>query len=282
MKLSVNYSDTLLALLKEDPKLPIDYIKVPMGSFPGCFEQYLVGKQLRPLISHIGQAGVLDILNIDESRRLNIQTLDKIIDLSDSSKLSTHVNGHISYFPEFVDCQHSFKVTLANAIKQRFLDTVETYKQHYQQIFSIENWPYYSFANDFRICSEPEFISELCEISGCGFLLDISHARVTAHFLEIDILKYLDMCPIDKLTEIHFSGSSIYRDKDFIWDSHSEFDNYDLELLDYVLNKSKPEVITIEYGGLPNYQKDLEGGYIFLDRNNPKKLLDMINCLGVK
>ncbi len=280
MKLAVNFSDTLLALLKEDPMLPIDYIKVPMGSFPGCLDQYSVGKKLRPLISHIGQAGILDILNIDQVKILDIQILNKIIDLSDPIKLSTHVNGHISYFPEFVEHQHSFCEPLANAIKQRFLDTVEIYKQHYQYIFSIENWPYYSFANDYRICSDPGFISELCNISGCGFLLDISHARVSAHFFKMDIFKYLDMCPLDKLTEIHFSGSSVYKDKDFLWDSHTEFDNYDLELLNYVLSKSKPDVITIEYGGLPNYQKDLEGGYIMLDRNNPQKLLNMIYRMG--
>lgn len=282
MKLAVNFSDALLALLKENPKLPIDYIKVPMDSYPDCFEQYFAGKQLRPLISHIGQVGILDILNNDQSKRLGIRTLAKINSLSDSSKLSTHLNGHISYFPEFINYQHSSNKKLANAIKERFLNTVKTYQQHYQEIFAIENWPYYSFANDYRICSEPDFIWELCDISGSGFLLDISHARVSAYFLKMDILKYLDRCPLDKLTEIHISGSSIYKDDEFIWDSHTEFDNYDLELLDYVLGISKPEVITIEYGGLPNYQKDLEGGYIILDRNNPQKLLDMINSLGVK
>ena len=102
MKIAVNFSDTLLVLLKEDPKLPIDYIKVPMGSYPSCFEQYFIGKQLRPLISHVGQVGIFDILNIDQSKRLDIRTLAKINSLSDSAKLSTHLNGHIIYFPEFI------------------------------------------------------------------------------------------------------------------------------------------------------------------------------------
>lgn len=277
MKLAVNFSDVLLALLKENPDLPIDYIKVPTAPLPDSFEQYLVGKIFRPLLSHVNQPDVLDLLHIDSKRRINIPLIARILDLSAPLHLSTHVNARVEYFPEFAPSQHSYDSKLADLIKTRFLETVQIYQANFQTPLIIENFPYYSFAYEYRIGSDPEFISELCTATNCGFLLDISHARVTADFFKMDVLRYLDLLPLHVTKEIHVSGTLRFEGEGFLWDAHTELEQFDYDLLAYVLKKANPDVITIEYGGFPNYQKNLEGGYLVLNRNDAGQLINMIN-----
>jgi hypothetical protein len=279
MKLAVNFSDVLLALLKENPDLPIDYIKVPTEPFPDCFEQYFVGRIFRPLLSHVNQPDVLNLLHLNHEKRINIPLLTKILELSAPLHLSTHINSKINYFPEFAPSQHRYDSKLADSIKTRFLDTVQIYRANFQVPLIIENFPYYSFASECRIGSEPEFISELCTAADCGFLLDIPHAKVSAHFLRMDILRYLDLLPLQLTKEIHVSGTLKFEGEGFLWDAHTELEPFDYDLLDYVLQRVNPDVITIEYGGFPNYQKNLEGGYLILNRNDPGQLRNMINIL---
>jgi hypothetical protein len=279
MKLAVNFSDALLALLKENPDLPIDYIKVPTEPFPACFEQYFVGKTFRPLLSHVNQPDVLDLLHIDKEKRINIPLLTKILELSSPLHLSTHVNSKIDYFPEFAPSQHWNDPKLADSIKTRFLEAVRIYQANFQVPLIIENFPYYSFAYECRIGSEPEFISELCMAADCGFLLDISHARVSADFLKMDVLQYLDLLPLQLTKEIHVSGTLKFEGAGFLWDAHTELEKFDYDLINYVLQKADPVIITIEYGGFPNYQKNLEGDYLILNRNDTGQLTNMINRL---
>jgi hypothetical protein len=277
MKLAVNFSDVLLALLKEDPNLPIDYIKVPTESFPNSFEQYYVGKIFRPLLSHVSQPDVLELLHIYKEKRINIPLLTKILELSAPLHLSTHVNSRIEFFPEFAHSQHGYDPKLADSIKTRFLETIQIYRANFQVPLIIENFPYYSFAYECRIGSDPEFISELCRTADCDFLLDISHARVSADFFKMDIFQYLDQLPLQRTKEIHVSGTLQFEGEGFLWDAHTELEPFDYDLLSYVMQKANPKVITIEYGGFPNYQKTLEGGYLVLNRNDSVQLMNMIN-----
>jgi uncharacterized protein len=57
---------------------------------------------------------------------------------------------------------------------------------------------------------EPTFISRVIEEAGCGFLLDLSHARLAAQYLGVDAHDYINQLPVKRLREVHMTGIQIY------------------------------------------------------------------------
>jgi uncharacterized protein (UPF0276 family) len=52
----------------------------------------------------------------------------------------------------------------------------------------------------------PETIRRVVHETGCGLLLDLSHARLAAHTLGVDARDYISQLPTDRTREIHISG----------------------------------------------------------------------------
>jgi uncharacterized protein (UPF0276 family) len=52
----------------------------------------------------------------------------------------------------------------------------------------------------------PAAIRRVVEETGCGFLLDISHARLAADYLGLDQRDYIEMLPVEHCREIHITG----------------------------------------------------------------------------
>ena len=52
----------------------------------------------------------------------------------------------------------------------------------------------------------PEVIRRVIEETGCGFLFDVSHARLAAHNLDMDIREYINALPVEHTCEIHVTG----------------------------------------------------------------------------
>jgi uncharacterized protein len=52
----------------------------------------------------------------------------------------------------------------------------------------------------------PRFLRTMIEESGCGLLLDVSHARFAAQDLHMDITTYLKQLPTHAIREIHLTG----------------------------------------------------------------------------
>jgi uncharacterized protein (UPF0276 family) len=73
---------------------------------------------------------------------------------------------------------------------------------------SVENPScYLGFAHS--TMSEPEFLAELAERSGCGLLLDANNIHVTAHNLDLDPAVWLEGIPAAAITEYHLAGHAV-------------------------------------------------------------------------
>ena len=100
---------------------------------------------------------------------------------------------------------------------------------------------------------EPATLQTLVEESGCGLLLDISHARITAAALNIDPWLYLDSLPTHALRELHVTG---VQPLDGGLRDHLPFVDDDWRFLDGVVGRIKagawpaPELVAFEYGGV--------------------------------
>lgn len=56
--------------------------------------------------------------------------------------------------------------------------------------------------------AESDFLSELVQRTGCGLLVDVNNAYVSAHNLGFDAEKYLAALPAEAIGEIHLAGHS--------------------------------------------------------------------------
>jgi len=66
---------------------------------------------------------------------------------------------------------------------------------------------YLSFKSE--TISEPAFLEQLCQRTGCGLLLDINNIYVSAHNTGFDPIEYLDNIPAERVVEIHLAGYQI-------------------------------------------------------------------------
>ena len=99
--------------------------------------------------------------------------------------------------------------------------------------------------------SEPDFLREVAERTGCGLLLDVNNVFVSATNLDYDPRSYINDYPLDKIGEIHLGGHDEDEDehgKPLLIDSHgAEIVDPVWALLDHTLALSGPRPILIEW-----------------------------------
>ncbi|SDD14335.1 DUF692 domain-containing protein [Ruegeria marina] len=99
--------------------------------------------------------------------------------------------------------------------------------------------------------SEPDFLREIARRTGCGLLLDVNNVFVSATNLDFSPQGYIDAYPLDHVGEIHLGGHDEDHDdhgRPLLIDSHGrEVVDPVWSLLDYVLDRSGPNPILIEW-----------------------------------
>lgn len=120
----------------------------------------------------------------------------------------------------------------------------------------IENLPYRgSGGARLRLGQDAGFLRRLCAETGCGFLLDVAHARTAARSLGLDERAYLASLPVDRLHELHVSGLLRGEDGE-VRDEHMALDADDWALLGWCLDQiwqghwARPWLLALEYGGI--------------------------------
>ncbi len=117
----------------------------------------------------------------------------------------------------------------------------------------LENVPYRLTGNVLRASVEPEAICRLVRETGCGLLLDISHARISAAQLGLDEREYIGSLPVESLKELHFTGVHTF---DGWLQDHLPALEADWQTLDWVLERIKlgewprPWMLAFEYSGV--------------------------------
>jgi uncharacterized protein (UPF0276 family) len=110
----------------------------------------------------------------------------------------------------------------------------------------VENMPRWTRSRPAYVV-DPAFIAAVVEESGCGLLLDLAHARVAAHYQDEPVRDYLARLPLDRLLEIHVSGPRPRPTDGRLIDAHQPLLEVDYDLLAWVLERSSPRAVTLEY-----------------------------------
>jgi uncharacterized protein (UPF0276 family) len=237
MKIGCNYSKQLLELIEED-EVSIDYIKI--GDF-GPFKQSIDEAFLiKPLLIHgfgfYEHAGMK--MNIDIDWDIMNERLIKYE--------SPHLGLHFSLYKKDMNIYEDENKTIS-----RMVATLKIWSNNIEIPLLIENidyCPYYTNRlSSLKLVSKPEVITQVCEEVGIDLLLDIAHAKVSAYHLNQNIYDYIDSLPLHKVKEIHITGTEMKQDIGII-DSHLQLVDEDYKILNYVLSKSNPQILTLEYG----------------------------------
>jgi uncharacterized protein (UPF0276 family) len=121
----------------------------------------------------------------------------------------------------------------------------ERYANRLGATLLLENSPIY-FHMPGTTMTQVEFVGEICRQSSVRLLLDLTHFQISASNMGFDPRVELLRYPLDRVEEIHISGSST--DKGIRWDDHATCAGDDVyELLGIALQHCRPKAITLEY-----------------------------------
>jgi uncharacterized protein (UPF0276 family) len=95
---------------------------------------------------------------------------------------------------------------------------------------------------------EPDFIGITLISSECGMLLNLAHALINAEYLDIRADQYLDMLPLEAVTQIRVSGVRFSEARGALYNARAALTERELEALNAVMARAKPKAIVLDYG----------------------------------
>lgn len=242
MKLAINYSLAAAALYRQG-KIVVDAFKVP--DWP---ELVAEARRLCPPAVHFTLlAGDGRLAQADWS------LVERLLAETATPYINVHIEAHARDYPGIP----------AEATEQSLIEPVlDNLRSDIQCVVSrygaerviAENIPYHGAGSDhLRACVDPRVITSVLEETGCGLLLDIAHARISAHYLGMTDTEYLEALPVQRLREMHFAG--LHTTPDGLQDHLSVLPE-DWKLLEWVLGRIRstawaaPWMLAFEYGGV--------------------------------
>ncbi|CAG0963186.1 partial hypothetical protein, partial [Anaerolineae bacterium] len=252
-------------------EVEIDYFKCP--AWP---EVVQAARQVRPAYVHfplrVG-AGIKTAVDTETKQPVEWNKIDQLLGQSDTPYINLHLNILRDDYPALP--QHTIQNDLIIENALRDIEVVAGRYGHDRVI--IEND--HAFGGAYLpVTYQADFIRQIVEVSGCGFLLDLAHARLAANYLNLNTQDYIRALPTHALRELHVSGVQI------IWDTwvaemqaklqntevlpqvvegfrgrlldHQPMTDEDWLLLDWALGQirigdwGKPWVVACEYSGV--------------------------------
>lgn len=242
MYLSINYSKQAAELVKKK-QIEIDFFKTPEW-----VDMIAKASQLRPVCVHFSlKTGRGKLEDIDW------QLLSEIMKETNTPYINIHLISKTKDFPH-IPINSTDPIHQEEILEQALTDIQEVSDRFGAEKVIIENVPYRGKSwKVLRPIIEPEMITKIIQETGCGLLLDISHAHMTALSLGWDVKEYISQLPVEAIRELHFTGVH-YLDG---WhQDHLPALETDWKLLDWVLNAiqsgawGNPWMIAFEYGGV--------------------------------
>lgn len=238
-QLAAVYSQPLMALLAEG-KAPVDWIVV----CPWHTEVQIRQARLHcPLLLH-NMPAPFALNQPDPFDEVIMAQAEKWLALTDPPWFSMDFGSGVTAFE--YDGQVAPRLE-AQPRSQVYLNTCRNairLKRWLPVPLILENLDYHPRSASEYAC-EPLFITAVLDAVDCGFLLDVAHARVSAHNLGIDQERYFRSLPLFRVREVHVSGPRL-RDGAMA-DAHEPLQGEDWEALAFVLARTEPEAVTLEY-----------------------------------
>ena len=247
MNFAINYSPQAGKLLKQG-KIETDLFKCP--DWPELIGE---ASALAPVYVHFPLVAGHPSLRDTDWRKV-----EKLLEETSTPFVNVHLEVITDVYPEMaVNTRDPHDV---ERLTERLIEDVRYVAQHVgAERVIAENLIYRGHKWDtLRPCVQPEVIRTVLEETGCGLLLDLSHARISAHYLEVEeaginLWGYLAALPMNRLKELHLTGIHYHRGE---LNDHLSLTDHDWELTEKAFERiysgawGRPETVAFEYGGI--------------------------------
>jgi uncharacterized protein (UPF0276 family) len=254
----------MMALLKQGGAALVDYLKV--GPFMGYQAVAELSRQW-PLMLHLDDT----LSNHTSPSAEMVQRINDWVALTGTPWTSEHIGFSVAD----VNLDTALVTQPASALLSReaaLANIVRNARDLAAQLpvpLLLENIPLFPNLAHMYVC-EPDFVAEVIESTGCNLLLDTAHARSSANVLGYDIHDYLSRLPLERTIELHLSGPRPCQELDQrrlnlvlgnatsvahilpfgehnLVDAHMPMQDIDYVLLEWVLGRTEPQAISLEY-----------------------------------
>lgn len=269
MKVSINYSLPAGELVDEGA-IQVDVFKCP------AWEDLIDGLSDRPVYVHFPLLlGRQYVINSEQKAPVDIEFIKRLKAKTHTPFVNTHFASLNVEYPEIPT--DSFAPEHIEMITQDAIRQIRSLQAIFgQKDVTLENIPL-SDQRILMLCALPDVISRIVEETGCGFLLDIPHARLSARKLRIDEKEYIRALPVHRIREIHVTGiiridetviaklEALGVDNGFFHHKlghdadHVPFTENDWEMFAWVMEHihrgewAKPDIVAFEYGGVGGF-----------------------------
>lgn len=244
MYIGCNWSKALKFLIEKDD-VKIDYIK--SGAYGTFYEEFSKMRELRPILLH-------GLGYFEHTGMKNIEVIDfKLANRLIKNCNSPHYGLHLS-----IKNSDMHQGMTDENIYERMSKQIQIFKKNITVPLLLENIPdspkdrvifdHYSYIM-------PEQLNRLLIENDVSFLLDLTHAKITAQYHGWNIHDYIRELSLNRVVEIHINGSG-YDKNGFPIDTHQAMENEDYKLLEWVLNYANPDIVTLEYNGIETEDDD--------------------------
>lgn len=244
MYIGCNWSKALEILLERDA-VKVDYIK--SGAYGKFNEEFLKMRSLRPILLH--GLGYFECTGMNNIEVVDFDLANKQIKDCNSPHYGLHLTLKNSDMHQGMTEEN---------IYERMCENIQLFKKNLQVPLLLENipdTPEDRVVYDHYPYMKPEQISRLLVDNDVSFLLDISHAKITAQYHGWNVYEYIGQLPLESIVEIHVNGSGYDKDG-FPADTHEAMKDEDYKLLEYVLKRANPYVVSLEYVGTKNEDEE--------------------------
>jgi sugar phosphate isomerase/epimerase len=194
----------------------------------------------------------LDPSDFDESTD-DLDRVDRLARETETPFINVHLSPKIRDFPPGVGANS--EASAPGAVTDRMISDVARLAARFGAGRVIaENIPLGNPEEGFApACAEPAAIRRVLDAAGCGFLLDLSHARLTARVLGVDEREYISRLPVDRIRELHLTG---IQPVDGRLRDHMHLSDEDWSQTQWALDRirrgdwGKPTIVALEYGGV--------------------------------
>jgi len=146
---------------------------------------------------------------------VHLKRLAEVVKRTDASLVSEHLAWSVNsgnYFPDLLPFPRNREAL------QCIARNIDIAQNALQRRILIENPSLYvQLQHDY---SEAEFLTELVNRTGCGLLVDVNNAYISAHNVGGNASAYLARLPAHAIGEIHLAGHAPDADTDLLIDTH--------------------------------------------------------------
>jgi len=250
-----------LKKLLDEKAVHLDYIKTGVwGSFDDDLEAML--SHCSVLLHGFGYKGHTGMKNLDE---VDFEKANELIEKCGSPHYGLHFgieNKNVNTMPDEDIFKFMSKQTQIFKSKLNVPLLLENTPD------SIKDRTVFDIYSEFQHKNINQFIID----NDVYFLLDMTHAKISAIFNEWDIKQYFEGLPMDLVREIHVNGSG-FDNKGNAEDTHQSMKEEDYKLLEWVLTLTNPDIVTLEYAGFDEENDAAIGHNLTTQLNRLNKII---------